>query len=235
MDWNIIDSAIQSKSLLKHNFYQAWSQGALTLDDLRYYAGQYYGLESFFPRLISRIHSMLAKPEDRAPLLKNLNDEEGGEHNHRQLWLDFAEGLGLTRAQAMDAQLNPLTQACISSLMQLASHANPAVGLAALYAYESQLPEISKSKIDGLKRFYGIEDEKTLRFFEVHREMDAWHSQQEKDLIEALGADQNEVVAAVKASCDALWTFLDGVDEATRLKRSLCHPGMDAVTQPTRM
>lgn len=219
MDWNVIDAAIQSKSLLKHNFYHAWSQGALTLDDLRYYAGQYYSLESFFPRLISRIHSMLAKPEDREPLLENLNDEEGGERNHRKLWLDFAEGIGLTREQAMQAQLHPLTNECISSLMQLASNPNPVVGLAALYAYESQLPEISKSKIDGLKRFYNIADPAALRFFEVHQEMDVWHSEQEKNLIENLGGDQEEVLAAVKTSCDALWTFLDGVDQSTRLKR----------------
>ena len=60
-------------------------------------------------------------------------------------------------------------------------------GLAALYAYESQIPEVSKTKREGLAAFYGIADEDATRFFSVHEEADVWHRQVER---EALGRDR---------------------------------------------
>jgi len=227
MNWNTIDACIQSQSLLKHPFYTAWSQGELTLDDLRFYAKQYYALETTFPRLLSRVHSACEDPQIRQSILGNLNDEELGEENHRELWLRFAEGLGLTRNEVIDAPRHPLTEKCINELKALAADPNPAVGLSALYAYESQLPEISQSKIDGLKRFYGIDDPRAIQFFEVHKTADVWHSEQERAAITSMNASMDTVYPAVEKSCAALWAFMDGVDQATRQTRpvasSCCH------------
>lgn len=226
MDWQRIDTCIQDKSLLKTRFYLAWSAGTLVLDDLRFYAKQYYALETTFPRLLSRIHSSCENPQVRQGILENLNDEEQGEENHRELWLRFAEGLGLTRAEVIDAPLHPATKSCIDSLMALAADTNPAVGLAALYAYESQLPAISQSKIDGLKSFYDIDDPRAIQFFEVHNKVDVWHSEQEKTMITQMGATMDDVYPAVEKACAALWTFMDGVDQATRQTRDgegCCH------------
>jgi pyrroloquinoline-quinone synthase len=223
MNWNTIDACIQDKSLLKHAFYTAWSAGQLTLDDLRMYAQQYYALETTFPRLLSRIHSTCDNPGMRQAILANLNDEESGEMNHRELWLQFAEGVGCERDDVINAPLNPETSDCIRTLMELAAHPNPAIGLSMLYAYESQLPAISQSKIEGLKRFYGIDDPRALRFFDVHKEVDAWHSEQEKMMIDELNSDEAEVKDAAQRASGALWHFLDGVN-AERLARN----GMEA-------
>src|SRR5262245_4470441 len=57
MDWKAIDQLIEEKSILKHKFYTAWSQGELVLDDLRFYAGQYYALETTFPRLLGHVYA----------------------------------------------------------------------------------------------------------------------------------------------------------------------------------
>jgi pyrroloquinoline-quinone synthase len=219
MNWNTVDTCIQDKSLLNHEFYIAWSKGMLTLDDLRFYAKQYYALETTFPRLLSRVHSSCEDAQIRQFILENLNDEELGEENHRELWLRFAEGLGLTREEVINAPLHPMTKKCIDELMALAADTDPAVGLSALYAYESQLPAISQSKIDGLKNFYGIEDPRAIQFFEVHKTADVWHAEQEKTAITHLKASMDTVYSAVEKSCDALRTFMDGVDQATRLTR----------------
>lgn len=40
-----------------------------------------------------------------------------------------------------------------------------AKGLGALYAYESQVPEVAEVKIDGLVNHYGVRDENGLSFF----------------------------------------------------------------------
>lgn len=219
MDWQVIDDCIAKKSLLKHPYYQAWSQGALTLEDLRSYAGQYYALESTFPRLLSRIHSACDNPSVRQGILENLIDEERDQNNnHLKLWKDFAQGVGAEEEEVTQVKWHPNTERCVQSLLELAANPNPVVGLAALYAYESQLPAISASKIAGLKEFYGIDDPKALRFFEVHNDVDAWHAQQEQTMLTELNATEEGVLNAVEASCDALWTFLDGV-HATRLER----------------
>lgn len=212
INWETIDACVQEKSLLTHEYYVAWSHGELTLDDLRFYAKQYYVLETTFPRLLSRVHASCADPAIRQAILGNLNDEELGEENHRELWLRFAEGLGLTRDEVINAECHPMTQQCIDELMQLAADPNPAVGLSALYAYESQLPEISKSKIEGLKRFYDIDNARAVQFFEVHKTADIWHSEQEKTAINSMNVSMDTVRSAVEKACAALWTFMDGVN-----------------------
>jgi len=227
MNWNTIDNCIEEKSLLKTEYYQAWSKGELTLDDLRFYAKQYYHLEVMFPRFLSSIHASCDDIAIQQKVLENLNDEQQGENNHRELWLRFAEGLGLTREEVISAPCDPATQKCIDTLMELAKDPNPVVGLSAMYAYESQLPDISVSKIEGLKNFYGIDAQRALEFFHVHHKVDAWHAEQERDMITAMNPDMNLVSAAVEKSCDALCGFLDGVDGATRLARNpqaeCCH------------
>ncbi len=218
MDWKAIDAAIEDRSLLKHPFYQAWSAGQLTLGDLRSYAKEYYHLEKNFPRLVSRVHSNCLDPEVRKSLVANLADEESGPENHRELWLRFAEGLGLSRDEVVSSEPSPKTRAAFETLLSLAS-GDVVEGLAALYAYESQLPRVSDSKIAGLKAFYGFSEPRALGFFEVHKSMDAWHSESERRAIDAAGGDMARVKAAAQTAAEALLGFLDGVDRDTRLKR----------------
>jgi pyrroloquinoline-quinone synthase len=222
MDWNNVDAAVEEKSLLKHPFYQAWSAGELTLEDLRYYAGQYFHLESLFPRLLSRVHSATEDTQMRKVLRENLNDEEAGDDNHRELWLRFADSIGADRNEIEAGRPNAKTQQAMEQLKKLAANENPAVGLGALYGYESQQPKVAETKISGLQAFYGINDERGLSFFKTHQEMDKWHAAQEKEALERSGADTAVVSTAAAQACDALNTFLDGVDEATRQKRGAC-------------
>lgn len=218
MDWKTIDAAIEDLSLLKHPFYQAWTAGALTKEDLKAYAVEYYHLERNFPRLVSRVHSLCTDTDTRRLLVENLVDEELGAENHRELWLRFAEGLGLTREEVIGSEPSPKTRAAFETLFSLCS-GDLVEGLAALYAYESQLPRVSDSKIAGLKAFYGFTDKKALGFFEVHKAADVWHSEVEKKAIETAGGDVKRVMAAAQTACEALKGFLDGVDRDTRLKR----------------
>ncbi|MBI3299231.1 MAG: CADD family putative folate metabolism protein [Elusimicrobia bacterium] len=218
MDWKAIDATIEELSLLKHPFYQAWSAGRLTQDDLRTYSKEYYHLEKNFPRLVSRVHSITADPEVRLSLVENLADEEIGPENHRELWLRFAEGLGLSRAEVTGSEPSAATRAAFDALFALCS-ADPVTGLAALNAYESQLPKVSDSKIAGLKAFYGFSEPRALGFFEVHRLADVWHSENARKAVDAAGGDQARVDAATRAACAALLSFLDGVDADTRQKR----------------
>jgi pyrroloquinoline-quinone synthase len=89
-------------------------------------------------------------------------------------------------------------------------------GLAALHAFESQVPEIAAVKIEGLARFYGMKNPEDYEFFTVHQEADVYHSQAEWALIERFAdtpEKQAEVLAATERACNALWSFLDGIHE----------------------
>lgn len=207
-----IDALVERKHLLKHPFYTAWTNGTLSMEALRGYAGQYYRHVLSFPTYLSAVHSETPDLETRQYLLENLIDEERGSENHPELWLRFAEGIGCKREDVRAAAPLPETAACDETFRRLAS-AGPGAGLAALYAYESMVPAVAESKIDGLKRHYGIDDDATLRFFDVHLEVDEWHADVARDLLERTApADRRDAaVRAASDGLDALWGLLDGV------------------------
>jgi pyrroloquinoline-quinone synthase len=225
--WSVVEAIIEEKSLLKHPFYQAWTMGTLTREDLAYYAQQYYQQESRFPRFVSAVHSSCPELKVRQVLLENLKDEEAGPENHPELWLRFAGSVGVSRQTVADAKMSPKTEACVKEFDSLTKDSRWQVGLAALYAYEAQQPAVAKTKIQGLKDRYGLSSADALGFFQVHQEADAWHSQVEKKILleQAEGKPklQEAVKESVRRACDALNTLLDGVCEA----RGICAPSLN--------
>jgi pyrroloquinoline-quinone synthase len=90
-----IDRQVAERAMLKHPFYQAWTEGRLTLDTLRAYARQYFHHVETFPRAVSAVHSACDDREGRRMLAENLAEEEGldaGKQDHATLWLMFARG-----------------------------------------------------------------------------------------------------------------------------------------------
>jgi len=210
-----IDEAVARRAMLAHPFYQAWTEGRLPLDTLRAYARQYFHHVEAFPRAVSAVHSACPDRDGRFMLAENLAEEEGlgaGKDDHATLWMMFAEGLGETDAALRDETLNPETQALIDTFRTL-SRRSYAAGLGALYAYESQFPDVAKAKIEGLIHRYGITDEPTLRFFRVHEHADVEHSAVCRDLLDRLPeGERAEAVAAGEELAGALWNFLSGVE-----------------------
>lgn len=216
MDWiKRIDDVVEDQHLLKHAFYTAWTKGELTIEALRGYSAQYYKHVAAFPRYISAIHTQTADLETRQYLLENLIDEERGDESHPELWLRFAEGIGATRADVQRADALPETTACDTAFRATTTDRGALAGLAALYAYESMVPSVATSKIDGLKTHYGIDDEETLRFFSVHVEVDDRHAEVARALLaDATPDEQDAAVAAATEAMAALNTLLDGVVRA---------------------
>jgi pyrroloquinoline-quinone synthase len=210
-------AAVMQHSMLKHPFYVAWSEGKLSKEILQEYAKQYYAHVRAFPTYVSAVHSHCDDLETRQLLLENLVEEEQGAENHPELWLRFAESLGVPREDVKNAELLPKTKESVACLKRLTQSADYREGLAALYAYESQIPEVAQTKRAGLKEFYGIDDERGVSFFRVHESIDLLHKEVEQRLLAqacATPADQERVTAAATAGAEALWSFLDGVHEA---------------------
>lgn len=167
-----MDEQIAGRKLLLHPFYQRWSAGTLTREALCDYARQYYHHVATFPRYLSAVHSNTTDIETRRQILANLMDEEAGNPNHPELWLRFAEGVGANRDDAQRAEPWEETSDLVRTFHSICRDGSTAEGLATLYAYESQIPEVAEAKIAGLKKFYQADDPRTLAYFEVHKEAD---------------------------------------------------------------
>lgn len=204
-----LDAIISQYHLLKHPFYQAWSNGELSREALQTYAAQYYAQVQSFPRFVSRVHTHCPAIEARKVLLENLVDEEIHGTDHPALWMQFAEGLGVSRDQVLATKPMAETSQMVDTYYELADQ-DWRDGLCALYAYESQVPAVSASKIDGLKAFYGIDDEKTLEFFTAHQAYDVEHASQVASLIEKHVEPAHAKEATTRAA-KVLWEFLDGM------------------------
>ena len=220
-----IGSIIAARSLLKHPFYVAWTQGRLSQDQLRQYAEQYFHHVLAEPTYLSAVHfntphfhteTNSGDISVRQEVLKNLISEEHGEKNHPALWKTFAFALGSSDKSLAGAAALPTTASLVATFRDICLNQPFYAGLAAMHAFESQVPEIAAVKIDGLAKFYGMNNPDSYEFFTVHQEADVYHSQAEWALIERFAdtpEKQAEVLAATTRACDALYGFLDGVYE----------------------
>ena len=208
-----IDNDISEKHLLKHPFYLAWTRGELSKEALTDYARQYYHHVAAFPTYLSAVHAKCDDQPTRKQILFNLIDEEAGSPNHPELWKKFAEGLGVDDVDLAKTRKQSETKKLIETFRSVCGEGSTAEGLAALYAYESQIPAICESKIDGLKKHYGFTDPKYYEYFSVHIEADREHSAAEREMLSAYVGNQNidNVRASVRRVLDALWEMLSGV------------------------
>jgi len=215
-----LDCLVAQKHLLKHAFYKLWSEGRLTREILREYAVSYYPQVAAFPRYVSGVHAGCEDTALRCELLENLIEEERGEENHPFLWRRFATALGAAE-QDLDARpRTPEVAEAVAEFSRATRSGSTAEGLAALYAYESQIPEIARTKREGLNAFYGIHDSEATRFFTVHEEADVWHRQVEREALGRIAASDAERQSALEVASrclDALNRALDGVMRENRL------------------
>jgi pyrroloquinoline-quinone synthase len=223
-----VRAIVAERHLLGHPFYVAWSAGQLSREQLRQYAGQYLHHVLAEPTYLSAVHSNTPHfgsdgKSDLGPrqaILQNLIDEELGPRNHVALWKQFAAALGLSEDDLAEIEPLATTERLVAVFGNLCRNRPYYAGLAALHAFESQVPAIAAAKIAGLQRFYDIRDPVQFEFFSVHLEADVVHSAVEWQLIERAAdspAKRAQVVEATTQACDALWNFLSGVWELERL------------------
>lgn len=218
-----LDARIAKYDLLCHPFYEAWSAGKLTREDLRDYAREYYHHVDAFPSYLDEFAARLPHGHMRRAVVANRNEEAGadGSRPHAELWLDFAEGMGGSRNVTGGSQV-PEVRSLIASFHRVAQEGAAEEALAAFYAYESQVPRVAAEKARGLREMYGA-GEKTCAYFTLHTTADICHSRvwlnQLERVVEDNPAAEQRALAAAENAAKALWNALDGI-EAARTARA---------------
>jgi pyrroloquinoline-quinone synthase len=218
-----LDSAIGERSLLQHPFYQDWQAGTLSRDQLRIYAEQYYLHVEAFPVHLEALAAR-ASGTLRAMILENLSDEEDPAAPHPKLWRDFAAAVGVREETLWTISPLPGVRHLVETYREISRERPLAEAVAALYAYEAQVPEIATTKMEGLRRYYGVTTDKGIAYFKVHESADRAHRAAWRGWLESStecstgrGSDSSEerVLMTAHRCLDALWGALDSVYEAT--------------------
>ena len=213
-----LNKKLDQYHLLNHPFYKSWNEGKLTREIIKDYAEQYYQHVKAFPRYISATHSICEDIEKRKILLENLQDEENPNGDHPKLWKNFALAMGADADKIEDVKREWFTNDMIENFFHQARKSY-AEGLASLYTYERQIPEIAETKIRGLKKFYGVNSKEGLEFFEAHKAADVIHRKECEKLLDAL--TEEEKIKAEKASmltARYLWNFLSGMSTKHKIQ-----------------
>ena len=213
-----LNKKLDKYHLLNHPFYKSWNDGKLTREIIKDYAEQYYQHVKAFPRYISATHSICEDIEKRKILLENLQDEENPNADHPKLWKNFALAMGADEKNIEDVKREWFTNDMIENFFYQARKSY-AEGLASLYTYERQIPEIAETKIRGLKKFYGVTSKVGLEFFEAHKAADVIHRKECEKLLDSLTEEEKaKAEQASMLTARYLWNFLSGMSSKHKIR-----------------
>jgi len=211
-----LDDSIEQKSLLKHRFYQLWSAGSLSMDDLRGYSKEYFQLVKSVPNLVSNVLEQVTPDLEHAykhvnTVKHNLEEEK----QHVAPWISFAESIGVPINDLYGYECSQKTKDAVLNMSEL-TRRSFACGISTLYTFEKQLPEISAKKIEGLVNFYGVQkdNDRALEYFRIHQKVDIEHTKLWQNLLESTPAPLHETILdAASKSLNCQNMILDGVCE----------------------
>jgi pyrroloquinoline-quinone synthase len=135
------------------------------------------------------------------------------ESDHVAPWVRFASAIGIAPEELASYGGDQKANAAVEMMKKL-SLAPFEEAVAAMYAYEAELPKISRTKLDGLKKFYQLDSKDAMEYFQIHEEADVRHAQVWREILQAIPENRQEAVfnAAVE-SLVAQNLLLDSVQE----------------------
>ena len=201
-----IAEMIEERSLLKHPFYQSWSDGKLTKESLAGYSKEYF-------QLVKEVPSFMAPIIQKAPesVVKELVENQQEESDHIKPWIAFAGELGISEEELLSYSGLPKTRQAVSDLNELMDTFEG--GACAMYAFEKEIPKISQTKLDGLAEFYGMTSDEATEYFKLHTEADIRHAASWRNILEKSSTDYDKLIEIAEKSISAQNLLLDSCFE----------------------
>ena len=173
------------KQRVNHPFVKAVCAGTATLDEIRRWAVQDYQFRRAVPRIAMLRYLACTDPEIATRLYEVVEEETRGllpgSAGHADMFLEFADAIGLSREQLDSVPLRPATAAHLY-YAELIIHTLPwFVMMAAQIGAEGTFPPAMAALGKGLIEQYGMARE-SVRFFTVHVEADEDHGQLAEDI-----------------------------------------------------
>jgi pyrroloquinoline-quinone synthase len=197
-----IDTMIEERSLLKHPFYEMWSDGKLTQESLAGYSKEYFQLVKAVPSFMTPI---IEKAPDSVVSELIVNQQE--ESDHVKPWINFAGELGVSEDELTPYAGLTKTRKAVSDLNELMNTFEG--GACAMYAFEKEIPKISQTKLDGLAEFYGLTSDEAIEYFKLHIEADIRHTASWRNILEKSSTDSNNLLEIADKSISAQNLLLD--------------------------
>ena len=201
-----IDEMIEERSLLKHPFYQMWSDGKLTKESLAGYSKEYFQLVKAVPAFMTPI---IEKAPDA--VVGELVENQQEESDHIKPWIAFAGELGISEDELISYSGTTKTQKAVSDLNQLMDTFDG--GACAMYAFEKEIPKISQTKLEGLAEFYGMTSNEATEYFKLHTEADIRHAASWRNILEKSSVDSSNLIEIADKSISAQNLLLDSCYE----------------------
>ena len=201
-----IDQIIEERSLLKHPFYEMWSDGKLTQESLAGYSKEYLQLVKAVPEFMTPII-------EKAPnsVITELTENQQEESDHIKPWISFAGELGISNDELISYSGLDKTKKAVSDLSELMTTFDG--GACAMYAFEKEIPKISQTKLDGLSEFYQITNDNATEYFKLHTEADIRHTASWRNILEKSNADTSNLIEIAEKSVSAQNLLLDSCYE----------------------
>ncbi len=191
-----LDGVTARWNLLQHSFYQRWTQGTLTRDELCDYVVQYAHVVRAVPGWLEQVRG-----GDPAEVARHAAEER----SHIEMWERFGNALGLSSEAIRLAPSNAVTAKLVERGDELAAQGDAA---AVVWALEQQTPAVAGAKLAGLSAFYDIGPTTGGEYFAVHQHLDIEHSAE----LRALCSDGSGEAAAVMS--ESLWNLQTSVEAA---------------------
>jgi len=202
-----IDEMIEERSLLKHPFYQMWSDGKLTIESLAGYSKEYFQLVKAVPSFMTPI--IEKGPES---VISELIENQQEETDHIKPWIKFAGELGISENELVQYNGLEKTRQAVSNLSNLMSTFEG--GSCAMYAFEKEIPKISQTKLDGMAQFYGMTNDEATEYFKLHTEADIRHAAAWRNILQTAKSSTEDLIQIADKSISAQNLVLDSCYEA---------------------
>jgi len=201
-----IDEMIEERSLLKHPFYEMWSDGKLTLESLAGYSKEYF-------QLVKNVPSFMTPIIEKAPksVISELIENQKEEADHIRPWIKFAGELGISEEDLIQYSALEKTNRAVSELSELMNSYEG--GACAMYAFEKEIPKISQTKLDGLAQFYGMTNEEATQYFKLHTEADIRHAASWRNILQTAKSNTDDLILIAEKSISAQNLLLDSCYE----------------------